>query len=135
LAGQSSCYPSWWPIYRWGDLTEEQFKNLIASKSIIFEDAAKILRQKYQISSWFAVNQHAKVPLEDWIGWGGDDFYKKYGWPEVIKKAIALEVEDINREIEKQRNEQRMQIKEQSKPVFEALHGIAKNSAIEKTFR
>jgi hypothetical protein len=102
---------------------------------MIFEEAAKIISEKYQISSWIAANQFTKLPLAEWIGSGGDAFYATYGWPEVIKKAIALEVENLNREIERRNNEAKMAMKEQIKPSLDAISNIKSNAALDKTFR
>lgn len=76
------------------------------------------------------------MPLKEWIGLGGDPFIEAYGYPELIKGAVAIEVERVAREMERKRQEQEMRFKDvTAKPIMDALSTGAAGGAISKVFR
>ncbi len=63
----------------------------------------KSISQKLDLASWVAINQVVNLPIEHWIG--QDDWQRKHGLDEVVKRAIAKEVEEVIRQRESARRE------------------------------
>ena len=134
LAGRLKIFPDWYPLPRW-DITQAEFENLKAQREIVFRDAAEILRKKYDISGLVSINQFTKVSLEEWFGLGEDEFIKLYGYPDLVYQALALEVENLSRELKNQRAEQELKNKELIANPVSTLGNINSNNAINKVFR
>jgi hypothetical protein len=62
------------------------------------QDEVRRVAKKYDFSSWLAINQLVPIPIQDWIG--NDPWFQRHGLDDMLKKAIAHEVENIVRERE-----------------------------------
>jgi hypothetical protein len=62
------------------------------------QDDIKRVAKKYDFSSWLAINQLVPIPVQDWLG--KDPWFERHGLDDMLKKAIAHEVENIVRERE-----------------------------------
>ena len=134
LAGKLKIFPDWYPTPRW-DITVSEFEKLKVRREIIFRDAAEILRKKYDIPGLVSINQFTKVSLEEWFGTGEDDFTRLYGYPNLVYQALALEVENLSRELKNRQSEQELKNKELLTNPISTLGGINSSNSINKVFR
>lgn len=63
----------------------------------------KKIAAKLDIASWVAINQIVPLPIETWLG--EDEWQRKYGLDNLVKRAIAKEVEEVVRQRESARRE------------------------------
>lgn len=79
--------------------TEEQ----VFEEYNLTQDIVQQVAKKYDFGSWLAINQLAPLPVQEWIG--RDPWFERHGLDDMLKKAIAHEVENIVRERESHRRE------------------------------
>ncbi len=68
------------------------------------QDLVQAVAKKYDIASWVAINQITYLPIQDWLG--RDPWMETHGLDDLIKKAIAWEVEEVVRARERAAREQ-----------------------------
>lgn len=135
IAGRAYNIPDGYQIIRW-DITAEELKNLTITRDRILRDAAQIIAKKYNLKTWVSINQLVKLSLTEWLGLTEDPFVQHYGYPDLIMQALAIEVEDLSREIDKKRKEQEMKMNEMvQKPTLDALATGNLNNSMNKVFR
>jgi hypothetical protein len=135
IAGRAYNIPTGYEIIRW-DITNEELENLVLTRDTVFQDAAKVISKKYNIKTWVGINQLVNVSLSEWLGLTEDPFIRHYGYPDIVMRAVAMEVEDLSNELDKKRKDQELRMKELvQKPALDALSASAPNSALSKVFR
>jgi len=109
LASRARMYPLNYPVLDFYlELNEQQVAKFVWD----YEEAAKKIGQKYDVSNWIGVNQIVTIDWKDWLN-----------LEPLIKKAICLEVEGIvnernNKTLERERKMEMQMAQTNSKLNF-----------------
>lgn len=136
MGGKLSCFPDWYPLNpkHFFD-TKQEADNFSAQQYFRSQNNAQRLAKKYDIASLIAINQLMPVSVADWFGLSEDIFYKHYGLPDAIKKAIAFEVTRIGEERSNNLRKQEQEAKMARENFNGQLNFGSSNSTIQKLFR
>lgn len=115
--------------------TSQEAESFSAQQYFRSQNDAERLAKKYDIASLVAINQLMPVSVADWFGLAEDTFFKHYGLPDAIKKAIAFEVTRIAEERSSNLRKQEQEAKMARENFNGQLNFGSSNSTIQKLFK
>lgn len=136
MGGKLSCFPDWYPLNpKHFFNTSKEAEIFSAQHYFRSQNDAERLAKKYDIASLVAINQLMPVSVADWFGLNEDTFYKHYGLPDAIKKAIAFEVTRIGEERSRDLRKQEQEAKMAREKFNGQLNFGSSNNTIQKLFK
>lgn len=79
--------------------------------------AAEQLVNNLDINGYIVACSQMSLSINDWIGLHGDPFYKMFGLPDLVKRALKSAASKANEEIRKKREEEIGRISQNSLTV------------------
>lgn len=98
--------------------------------------AAEKLSRDLDIDGYITACSQMSLSINDWIGLHGDPFYRLFGLPDLVKRALKNSAAKVNEEIRKKREEELSKISSSALTVnrHSTISG-ANSSYMDKVFK
>ena len=131
--GTFSCFPQNYPPILSG-YTQEELEVELGQRELIRIRDVKQLIIDLDLNGYIEACSQLDLSIHDWIGFGDDPFTKAFGLPDLIKDALKYAARQVNREIQKRREEEMADFKLRSLNPTKAL-GQMKNNSMDRIFK